>query len=189
MHFFDCTLYVRAPLHSFCVHFFSHLRRHCSLTTVRSRTLYALSRGRAKSLCTYDVTCHFCRVTYPRVTEIANFLRSRPICSHLLPFQLLNNILATANGHAVIAASYEGGSGGTGQQQQQQQHRPLNQPDDQHPRRSNQLKLQESAPKFLTIEVLSSKDKATVTVDGVTVSVAIKSPSSLSHRLSFSCRK
>ena len=37
-------------------------------------------------------------------------------------------------------------------------------------RRSNQLKLQESVAKFLTIDVVSSKSKAAVTVDGTTVS-------------------
>lgn len=35
--------------------------------------------------------------------------------------------------------------------------------------RSNQLKLQESTPKFLTVEVISSKAKASVTIDGTTV--------------------
>ncbi len=40
-------------------------------------------------------------------------------------------------------------------------------------RRSNQLKLQElSKPKFLTVEVLSSRKKASVTVDGTTVGTA-----------------
>ena len=36
--------------------------------------------------------------------------------------------------------------------------------------RSNQLKLQENKPKFLTVEVISSKTKASVTIDGTTVS-------------------
>ena len=40
-------------------------------------------------------------------------------------------------------------------------------------RRSNQLKLQESVPKFLTVEVVSSKTKASITVDGTTVSYFI----------------
>ena len=35
--------------------------------------------------------------------------------------------------------------------------------------RSNQLKLQENMPKFLTVEVVSSKVKASVTIDGTTV--------------------
>lgn len=36
-------------------------------------------------------------------------------------------------------------------------------------RRSNQLKLQQNLPKFLTIEVLSSQKKVSVTVDGTTI--------------------
>lgn len=40
-------------------------------------------------------------------------------------------------------------------------------------RRSNQLKLQQNLPKFLTIEVLSSQKKVSVTVDGTTVSVLL----------------
>jgi len=35
--------------------------------------------------------------------------------------------------------------------------------------RSNQLKLQENKPKFLTVEVISSKTKASVTIDGTTI--------------------
>jgi len=39
----------------------------------------------------------------------------------------------------------------------------------QNHHRSNQLKLQENTPKFLTVEVISSKAKASVTIDGTTI--------------------
>jgi len=39
----------------------------------------------------------------------------------------------------------------------------------QNHHRSNQLKLQENMPKFLTVEVISSKAKASVTIDGTTI--------------------
>jgi len=38
-----------------------------------------------------------------------------------------------------------------------------------HHHRSNQLKLQENTPKFLSVEVISSKAKTSVTVDGTTI--------------------
>lgn len=62
-------------------------------------------------------------------------------------------VAGTANGHAASA-------GGGGEQQQQQA--PTN-------RRSNQLKLQENTPKFLTLEVVSSRKRVAVSVDGNTV--------------------
>ena len=62
---------------------------------------------------------------------------------------MLGHVLATANGHAVSSDGSEVKPSAM--------------------RRSNQLKLQESRPKFLTVEVLSSQKSATVTVDGTTV--------------------
>ena len=63
---------------------------------------------------------------------------------------VVGDVLATAGGHAIDENGSSGGS------------RPR--------RRSNQLRLQANVPKFLTIEVLSSQKRVTVTVDGTTVS-------------------
>ncbi len=77
--------------------------------------------------------------------------------SVILPNNAIYNsdLVATANGHAVSGLSAN---------LAQQALSALAEP------RSNHLRLQENRPRFLTIEVLSSRNKVSITVDGTTVS-------------------